>query len=70
MTDAEGNVQADETPEADALEQQRAVDFEDDSGLDPDLVAGEISDRDASDADLIDQAIVVPVTDDDWELDS
>lgn len=70
MTDAEGNVQADETPEADALEQQRTVDFEDDSGLDPDLVAGEISDRDASDADLIDQAIVVPVTDDDWELDS
>lgn len=69
MTDAEDNVGVDETPEADALEQHQEVDFDDETGLDPDLVARDVSDRDANDADLIDQATIVPVPDDDWELD-
>lgn len=65
MTDAEGIAQVDETPEADALEQHRTVEFDDETGL----VAGDVSDRDANDADLIDQAIVVPLADDERELD-
>lgn len=52
----------DEIPEADAVEQGRAVDFDDEAGLDN--LSGGAGDRDASEADVVDQAFVVPVADD------
>lgn len=64
MTDAEDIVRVDEIPEADALEQQRTADFDDDTGLDPALVDEGINDREANDADLIDQATIVADFDD------
>jgi hypothetical protein len=64
MKNLEGIVLVDETPEADAMDQQCLVDADDQTGLDAATVAG-ITDRDANPADLIDQAIVVPVPEDD-----
>jgi hypothetical protein len=64
MTDIRRIVIVDETPEVDAMEQQHVVDANDETGLDTAYVAG-IADRDANPADLIDQAIVVPVPEDD-----
>jgi hypothetical protein len=64
MTDVERIVRVDEVPEADALDQHRAVDSEDETGLDTSYVA-DAADREANPADLIDQAIVVPVPRDD-----
>ncbi|MEZ0363836.1 hypothetical protein ACAG26_09065 [Mycobacterium sp. pUA109] len=66
MTDVDSIVLADDTPQADAVDQRLAVDPDaeivfDGSYLD---VGG---DRDANDADLIDQAIIVPVPDGDWD---
>ena len=52
-------------PEADALEQRLVVDPEDDTGLDTNYV-GALTDRDANAADVIDQAIVVPLPEDDY----
>ena len=54
----------DETPEVDAMEQQQVVDANDETGLDTAYVL-DIGDRDADPADVIDQAIVVPVPEDD-----
>ncbi len=51
----------DEIPEADAVEQGRAVDFDDEAGLDTAYLSGGAGDRDASEADVVDQAFVVPV---------
>lgn len=64
MTDAREIVLVDETPEADAMEQHIVVDPDDQTGLDAAYVAA-AADRDANPADLIDQAIAVPVPADD-----
>ena len=55
---------ANEAPEADAMEQRLAVDTEEDTGLDTNYVDS-LTDRDANEADVIDQAIVVPRPEDD-----
>ncbi len=55
----------DVVPEADAAEQHQALDSEDDAGLDTDYL-GAAADRDAHEADVIEQAFIVP-TDDDWD---
>ncbi|ORW05401.1 hypothetical protein AWC14_26925 [Mycobacterium kyorinense] len=64
MKNVEGLARVDETPEADAMDQQCVVDADDEIGLDTSYVA-DVVDRDANPADLIDQAIVVPVPEDD-----
>lgn len=43
----------DEIPEADAVEQGRAVDFDDEAGLDTAYLSGGAGDRDASEADVV-----------------
>ncbi|OBA73908.1 hypothetical protein A5641_00080 [Mycobacterium sp. 1554424.7] len=54
----------DVVPEADAAEQRLALDPEDEAGLDTAYLAA-ASDRDANEADVIDQAYIVPA--DDWD---
>jgi hypothetical protein len=55
---------ADDVPTADAAEQRQAADVSaEDAGLDTGYVANRIQ-RDANPADVIDQAIVVPIDDD------
>ena len=54
-----------EAPEADAMEQRLVVDPDDDTGLDTNYV-GALADQDANAADVIDQAIVVPLPEDDY----
>ncbi|BCO37249.1 hypothetical protein BMW24_016930 [Mycobacterium heckeshornense] len=66
MADVEKILPADEAPEADAIDQHHPVDGGDEVELDTDYVSG-ISDRDANEADVIDQATVVPLPDDDLE---
>ncbi len=60
----EDNPLADEVPVADAVEQQQpaALDIED-AGLDPEHVANRLQ-TDANTVDVIDQAITVPLPDD------
>ena len=58
----------DQVPEADAAEQHRAVDFDDEAGLDTDYLS-DAADREANVADVIDQAYIVPAADDDVDLD-
>ncbi|OBK41116.1 hypothetical protein A5658_19500 [Mycobacterium sp. 1245111.1] len=65
MKHVEGSGLADEAPEADAMEQRIAVDTEEDTGLDTNYVEA-LSDRDADPADVIDQAIVVPLPEGDY----
>lgn len=55
-----------EKPEADAAE-QRAIVSDDDAGLDTSYLA-DVGDRDANEADVIDQAIVVPVPDEEGDF--
>jgi hypothetical protein len=55
----------DVVPEADAAEQQQAVDSDDDTGLDTTYLN---ADRDANEADVIEQALIVP-SDDEWDGD-
>lgn len=64
MNDVEGIGPDDGVPEADAAEQQQAVDS-DEAGLDTAYLNTDAADRDANEADVIEQAFVVP-TDDDW----
>lgn len=64
MTDVQRIAPVDETPEVDAMEQHRAVDSDDETGLDTSYVE-DVADRDANPADLIDQAIIVEVPEDD-----
>jgi hypothetical protein len=52
-----------ETPEADAIDQHLSVDADHQSGLDT-IHLDAISDRDANEADLIDQATTVPIPED------
>ena len=64
MEDVDRGFPVDDAPEGDAVEQQQPVDQEDDAGLDTEyLTAGE---REANEADVIEQAFVVP-TEDDWD---
>lgn len=67
MTDRESFIPADEVPQADALDQQRPADFDDDTGLDATFLS--TTERDASEADLIDQAFVVLDPDDEQDAD-
>ncbi|MFY2860737.1 hypothetical protein ACOJVU_13390 [Mycobacterium sp. THU-M104] len=66
VNDVEGLVPDDEVPEADAQEQRQPVDADDEAGLDTTYLSAVAADRDANDADVLDQAFVVP-TDDDWD---
>jgi hypothetical protein len=58
----------DVVPEADAAEQQQAVDSDDDGGLDTAYLNADATDREANEADVIEQAFIVP-TDDEWDDD-
>jgi hypothetical protein len=55
----------DGVPEADAAEQQQPLDPEDEAGLDT-AYLDDATDRDANEADVIEQAFIVS-TDDDWD---
>lgn len=63
MQDDERGFPVDEAPEGDAVEQSRSVDSDDETGLDTDYVAA-ARDRDANEADVIEQAYIVPTEDD------
>ncbi|ORA83639.1 hypothetical protein K3U93_06130 [Mycobacterium malmoense] len=70
MNDVEGSYSLgpdDGVPEADAAEQHQAVDFDDEAGLDTTYLNTGATDRDANEADVIEQAFIVP--DDDWDDD-
>lgn len=60
MIDAEKVQLADEIPEADAIEQSLAVDDDDETGLDSAHLET-VGERDANQADLVDQATIVDV---------
>ena len=61
---------ADDVPGADAAEQRQPVDVSaGDVGLDPEHVA-DLLQRDANPSDVIDQAIIVPLPDDDPDVDT
>jgi hypothetical protein len=65
MTNAEDVPLTEDQPEADMAEQQIPLDLTvDEAGLDPTHIANR-SDAEANLADLIDQAISVPLSDDD-----
>jgi hypothetical protein len=65
MTNAEDDPLTEDKPKADVAEQQTPVDLTvDEAGLDPTVIANR-SDAEANLADLIDQAISVPLPDDD-----
>lgn len=66
IKDMENIVPPDEAPEADAVEQRLVIDADDETGLDATQLDA-LSDRDANEADVIDQAIVVPVPEDDHD---
>jgi hypothetical protein len=61
---------ADDIPRADAVEQRQPADLRaEDAGLDTGYVASLIQ-RDANPSDVIDQAIIVPLPDDDRDVDT
>ena len=61
---------ADDVPVADAAEQHQPADVSvEDAGLDPRHAANLIQ-RDAHPSDVIDQAIIVPIPDDDRDVDA
>jgi hypothetical protein len=61
---------ADDVPAADAVEQRQPADVSvEDAGLDPGYVANLLQ-RDANPSDVIDQAIIVPLPDDDRAIDT
>jgi hypothetical protein len=62
-----GFMPSDEVPEADAVEQQLPADLPDETDLDTSYLA--TTDREANEADVIDQAIEVPVPDDERDID-
>lgn len=55
---------SDEAPEGDAAEQLQPVDADDEAGLDTEYLT--VADREANEADVIEQAYIVP-TEDEWE---
>lgn len=70
MNLGDGNPLADDVPAADAAEQHQPADpSAEDVGLDPEHVA-DLLHRDANASDVIDQAIVVPLPDDDPDTDT
>jgi hypothetical protein len=61
---------ADDVPAADAAEQRQPVDDSaENAGLDPEHVANVLQ-RDVNAPDVIDQAIIVPLPDDDRDADA
>ena len=66
MTDPEGGFDA-EAPEEDVVEQLIPVDTDDEEGGLEDVRVSLSRDWDASEADLIDQSIAVPLADDDFD---
>jgi hypothetical protein len=62
MTDDQHGLPIDEAPEGDAVEQLRPADSDDEAGLDIDYVSA--GDREANEADVIEQAYVVSAEDD------
>lgn len=66
MKDVENIVLPDEAPEADAMEQRLVIDDDEEIGLDTTQVEA-LGDRDANEADVIDQGIVVPVPEDNYD---
>ena len=70
MIDRDDISLADDVPTADAAEQRQSADVRaEDAGLDTRYVANLIQ-RDANLADVIDQAIIVPILDDDRDADT
>ncbi|WP_234807418.1 hypothetical protein [Mycolicibacter senuensis] len=68
MIDAEGPSPSDDIPEADRAEQSLAADAGDqDDGLDPAHLEN-IDELDANPADVIEQAISVPLPHDDYDI--
>lgn len=65
MNDVDGIGPDDAVPEADAVEQLQPADSDDDTGLDV-TYANAAADSDANEADVIEQAYVVPAEDDEW----
>jgi hypothetical protein len=68
VNDVEGIGPDDGVPEADAAEQRQAIDSDldvDDAGLDTSYLESD-TDREANEADVIEQAFIVPA-DDDWD---
>ena len=62
----------DEVPEADVAEQHQAVESDldlTDTGLDIAYLNADATDRDANEADVIEQAFIVPGADDYWDDD-
>ncbi|MGZ4583190.1 MAG: hypothetical protein ACXVYI_02320 [Mycobacterium sp.] len=66
VEDVERGFPIDDAPEGDAVEQQQPVDFEDQTGLDTEYLTA--ADRDANEADVIEQAFIVPA-EEDWNDD-
>lgn len=64
MNDVEGTGPDAGVPEADAVEQSRPA-ADEDAGLDTTYLT-DTTDRDANEADVIEQAFIVPAADDDW----
>lgn len=62
MSDVKGFMPSDDVPEADAVEQHQSAEFGDDSGMDTPYLS--TTDREADEADLIEQSYVVPVPED------
>jgi len=62
MTDDQHGFPIDEAPEGDSVEQLRPADSDDEAGLDIDYVSA--GDREADEADVIEQAYVVSAEDD------
>ena len=69
VNDVEGIGPDDGVPEADAMEQHQAADSDDDTGLDTAYSSADATDRDANEADVIEQAFIVHAADDDWDDD-
>ena len=55
----------DAVPEADAAEQRQALDADEEDGLDTEYLES-ATDREANEADVIEQAFIVPAADD-WD---
>jgi hypothetical protein len=61
---------ADDIPRADAVQQRQPADVSvEGAGLDPESVA-DLRQRDANPSDVIDQAIIVPLPDDERDVDT
>jgi hypothetical protein len=66
VNDVKGFMPSYEVPEADAVEQHQSADFDDDTDIDTPYLS--TTDREANEADLIEQAYAVPVPDEEREV--